>query len=488
MARRLVFLLALVLAACDGDTGSKRAIKLTECRLPNLATAAQCGTLEVPEDRGKPGGRKIAIFAAVLPANTVTPKDDPLVILAGGPGQAASTLAPYAARLAELRRTRDVVLIDQRGTGRSAPLLCEAFKPRESDAFEPDPLPRAKACAEELAAKGVDPAQYTTTAWIADLEAMREALGYPRWNLWGGSYGTRVALEYLRTHGDRVRTMVLDGVAPPAMIIPLDVWPSRQAAMDAIFKACAASPACAKAHPDPTATLREIRKALEADGADGRDVDIVDPRTGETRRVRMTFDVVLGALQLPAYAPETAVLLPEMLSLAARGDFGPLFAANPSMSSRESERINPALHFSVTCAEDAPRITPEALQSALGDLPARRLAEQTIAVCEVWPRGSMPANFATPVKSAVPALLFSGGMDPVTPPASGAAVARDLANSRHIVAPGYGHIVSFHACGPRMMAAFVEEAGTAKLAPACIAHFEKSVPPYPFANRLQSQP
>ncbi|MFO1313756.1 MAG: alpha/beta hydrolase, partial [Burkholderiales bacterium] len=125
MARSLVLLLALVLAACGADTGGKRTLELAECRLPNLATAAQCGTLEVPEDRGKPGGRKIAIFAAVLPANTLTPKDDPLLVLAGGPGQAASTLAPFAARLAELRRTRDVVLVDQRGTGRSAPLLCE---------------------------------------------------------------------------------------------------------------------------------------------------------------------------------------------------------------------------------------------------------------------------------------------------------------------------------------------------------------------------
>jgi hypothetical protein len=272
------------------------------------------------------------------------------------------------------------------------------------------------------------------------------------------------------------------------MIIPLDVWPSRQAALDAIFKACAASPACAKAHPDPAATLREIEKSLADSGPEGREVDIVDPRTGQTRRVRMTFDVVLGALQLPAYAPETAVLLPEMLSLAARGDYGPLFAANPSMSSRESERINPALHFSVTCAEDAPRITPETAQSVLANLPARRLAEQTIAVCNVWPRGTMPADFAKPVKSAVPALLFSCGMDPVTPPANGALVAKDLANSRHIVAPGYGHIVSFHACGPRLLATFVDEAGPAKLAPACIAHFEKSVPPYLFANRLASQP
>ncbi len=220
----------------------------------------------MPEDRGKPAGRTIRIFAAVLPANTVNPKDDPLVILAGGPGQAASQLAPFAARLAELRRTRDVVLIDQRGTGRSSPLTCAAFKPRDDDVFETDPLPRARDCLAELKRQGVDAAQYTTAAWIADLEAMRDALGYPRWNLWGGSYGTRVAQEYLRRFPDRVRTMTLDGVAPPGMVITLDVWRTREAALAAIFKACEAQPECRKTHPDVAATLTQIGATLGACG------------------------------------------------------------------------------------------------------------------------------------------------------------------------------------------------------------------------------
>jgi pimeloyl-ACP methyl ester carboxylesterase len=484
MPRRFVVVLAIAIAACGSETANKRSLVLTDCRLPNLSTAAQCGTLKVPEDRSKPDGRKIDIFAAVLPANTVTPRDDPLLVLAGGPGQAASTLAPFASRLTELRRTRDVVLIDQRGTGRSSPLLCEAFKPRESDVFDPDPLPRAKSCVAELSAKGVDLSQYTTTAWIADLEQMREALGYERWNLWGGSYGTRVAQEYLRTHVDRVRTMVLDGVAPPGMIISLDVWRTREAALAAILKACAASQACAKAHPDAEATLRAIEFSLE----DGKETDVVDPRTGQARRVRVTFDVVLAALQPLTYAPETAVLLPEMLALAAQGEFAPLFAANPNASTRESEQTNAALHFSVTCTEDVPRITPELEKAALAALPTERLAQQTISVCGVWPRGSAPADFAKPVKSDIPTLIFSGGMDPVTPPAYGTEVAKDFPNSRHIVAPGYGHIVSYQACGPRLIATFVDDAGTNKLSASCMNFFQKSVMPPLFTNRLAPSP
>jgi pimeloyl-ACP methyl ester carboxylesterase len=219
---RALAVMALVAAmtGCGNDVTRTRSLKLSECRLPNLPTLAQCGESEVPEDRSKPEGRRIRIFAAVLPANTLSPKEDPLLILAGGPGQAASTLAPFVARLNDVRRARDVVLIDQRGTGRSSPMQCDAFKPRDDEALDTDPVPRAKACAAELLAQGVDAAQYTTTAWIADLEVMREALGYAHWNLWGGSYGTRVAQEYLRRHPDRIRTVTLDAVVPPSVNRP----------------------------------------------------------------------------------------------------------------------------------------------------------------------------------------------------------------------------------------------------------------------------
>lgn len=468
-------------AGCSNDGRRVRSLPLSDCRLPNLATAAKCGELEVPEDRDKPDARRIRIFAAVLPANTLSPKDDPLLILAGGPGQAASFLAPLATRLAEVRRTRDIVLVDQRGTGRSSPLTCEAFKPREDDAFDPDPVPRARECAQELAAQGVDAAQYTTTAWIADLEAMRTALGYPRWNLWGGSYGSRVALEYLRRHPQVVRTVTVDGVAPPSLVVTLDVWRTREAALQAVFAACSASPSCRDAHPDAAGTLARIERML---GPAGKDIEIVDPRTGATERRRVTFDVVIAALQPLTYTPETATLLPQMLALAAAGELAPLFAANPMLSGNFAEQMNAALHFSVTCAEDAPRIRPGSEREALVGLPSQRLAERTIAVCGVWPRGRMPADFATPVTSDKPLLLLSGGMDPVTPPAYGTDVAKGFPNSRHVIAPGYGHIVSPHACAPRLIGAFVDTGAVTKLPDPCIAQLESSARPLLWPDRL----
>ncbi len=487
--RRVIGLAALtavvVVAGCGDGAVRARSVVLGECRLPNLPSLAQCGELTVPEDRRKPEGRSIRIFAAVLPANTLTPKGDPLLILAGGPGQAASTLAPFVSRLNEVRRTRDIVLIDQRGTGRSTPLDCEAFRPRIDDALETDPVPRATQCAEQLRAQGVDAAQYTTTAWIDDLEAMRTALGYAQWNLWGGSYGTRVALEYLRRFPDRVRTLTLDGVVPPSMIAMLDVWRTRQATLDAVFRACGDSTGCRDAHPNPAVTLAKIATSL---GPTGRDVDVVDPRTGMSTRTHLTFDGVLGLLLPLIYAPESSSLLPEMLSLAEAGDFGPLFAATQLTNTHLDEQLNAALHYSVTCAEDAPRITPDLVAAMLSGLPTREIAENVIAVCNVWPRGPVPANFTDPVISAKPALLFSGALDPVTPPANGALVAKSLAESKHIVARGYGHIVSPNACGPRLIASFIDHAGFGALSASCIAYLENSTRPPLWPDRLGPQP
>ncbi len=480
----LGFALPLGLAACAERAPSARHIALTECRLPKLAQAVQCGTLDVPEDRQHPNGRRLSIFVAVLPANTLTPKPDPLVLIAGGPGQAASTLGPFAAQLALVRRTRDIVLIDQRGTGRSSPLDCRAFAPDEHAEFDIDPVPKSLLCAWQLAAKGVDASQYTTSAWVADLEAMRDALGYRQWNVWGGSYGTRVAQEYLRRYPERVRSLVLDGVAPPSMRISFDVWRTRDDALDGVIAACRASAPCTKAHPDPATTLADIRRTLGA----GKTITLRDPRTGIVREMHMDFETVIGALQPLTYAPEAASLIPELLALARNGEYAPLLAASLAIVGDLPDQFNPALHYSVTCAEDVPRVTREERINGVADGRVRALARRAIAVCDQWPKGSYPKDFATPVRSNVPVLLLSGGLDPVTPPAYASAVAKGFPNSRHVVARGFGHIVSPHACAPRLIAAFVDAAGFDDLPQPCIDFLERSRRPPSWPDRLAPQP
>ena len=464
------------LASCAGDRESSRTLAFEDCRLAHLASAARCGFVTVPEDREKPNGRTLGIHVALLPANTLSPRPDPLVILAGGPGQAASELAAFAARLVEVRRTRDVVLVDQRGTGRSAPLLCEAFSEDglKEAMLETDPRPRAKACAAELAQRGVDAGRYTTTAFVADLEAVRVALGAPQWNLWGGSYGTRVALAYLRRHPDRTRTVTLDGVAPPDMIISLDVWTSRERALDALFERCAAAPACDAALPDLQATLDAIGRTL---AARPQPLTIVDPSTGAPLAVPATVDTVIGLLQPLLYGPDTAALVPALLSRARDGDLAPLVASAGAITGDLARQMNIPLHYSVTCAEDVPRVGLALREQTLAGKRSARLARLTLAICDEWPRGHAPIEAYAPVSSDVPALILSGGLDPVTPPGNGAQVARSLSRHRHVVAPGYGHIVSPHACAPRLIAAFVADAGFASLPEDCLRQLETSTPP-----------
>jgi len=476
--------LAVVLGGCADSAPGARRIALTECRLPKVAQAVQCGTLDVPEDRKRPNGRHLSIFVAVLPANTLSPKPDPLVLLAGGPGQAASTLGPFALQLSAIRRTRDIVLIDQRGTGRSSPLDCPAFAPDEHAEFDIDPVPKALLCAWQLASIGADAAQYTTGAWVADLDEMREALGYRQLNLWGGSYGTRVAQEYLRRHPEHVRSVVLDGVAPPSLRISFDVWRTRDDALDGVIAACRASKPCASAHPDPAATLADIRHQLEG----GRTATVRDPRTGVAREIRVDFDTIIGALQPLTYAPEAASLIPELLALAHDGHYEPLLAASLTVVGDLPYEFNAALFYSVTCAEDVPRITRSERIDGVADARVRALARRAISVCDQWPKGSYATDFTTPVKSDVPVLLLSGGLDPVTPPAYGDEVAKGFPNSRHVVATGFGHIVSPHACAPRLIAAFVDTAGFATLPERCIDFLAHSKRPPSWPDRLAPQP
>src|SRR5689334_13249210 len=374
---------ALVLAACTSGSDSPRsAIALADCRLPGVETAARCGTHEVWEDRAAKAGRRLTLKVAVVPAKARAREPDPIFVIAGGPGQGAISLAAQVMPLfARLNDSRDVVFLDQRGTGESAPLDCDDDTQPLQMLFE-DALPE-RLVTKCLAALDADPRQYVTPVAMEDLDEVRAALGYDRINLWGGSYGTRAAQEYLRRYPQQVRSVVLDGVATPAMRSTLDVWPSREVALAAILDACAQAPACAAAHPNLQTTLDGIRDRL---GPEGQDVTLVDPRTGDSQSMRLTFEHVIGALQPFTYAPELAALLPEVIARAAAGDFGPLYSGAMLVTGDLDEQSNTALHYSVTCAEDVSRVTPADAASTLGSLRTKTLAERALSVCTAWPK------------------------------------------------------------------------------------------------------
>ncbi len=201
----------------------------------------------------------------------------------------------------------------------------------------------------------------------------------------------------------------------------------------------------------------------------------------------LTFDALLAGLHPLTYVPELAGLIPAILARAADGDFAPLFATAQLVGSDLAEQVDVALHYAVTCAEDAPRVTAGE-RAALAALRAGRLARAALDVCDVWPRGDAADGLATPVASDLPILMLSGALDPVTPPAYAEEVGRTLANHRHVVAAGYGHIVSPHACGPRLVAAFVDRAGFDTLPSACIEHFANAKRPPLWTGRLGPAP
>lgn len=467
----LAALAALAAAGCAPAPAAPAAaprLALAPCRLsePGLAAdtvAAECGALSVPENRNTPGSRTIDLRVVVIPAVSRGAAPEPLFLLAGGPGQAASeAFTPLLPALAQVGQTRDIVLVDQRGTGGSAPLSCpaEAEGLEASSGAPEDPAVLAwwRAC---LAGLDADPAQYTTEIAARDLDEVRAALGYERVNLLGVSYGTRAALTYLRLFPERVRALVLDGVVPPDMAIGAAMARDGQRALDLTLDACAADAACAAAFPDLRADFAAL---LERLAAERPLVALDDPFTGAPAEVRLTRELAAVTVHGLSYAPETAALLPLLIHTAQReGDLRPLAAQSLITSRQLADQIALGMRASVLCAEDAPRYPAAAAEGYLGDLMPRALG----AACAVWPRGEAgPAT--APVESDVPALLLSGERDPVTPPAYGEAVAAGLPNSLHLVAPGQGHNVFFRGCLPALVAEFLEAGGAAGLDASCV--------------------
>ncbi|MCL2310114.1 MAG: alpha/beta hydrolase [Proteobacteria bacterium] len=485
-----MFFFVVLVAACapapESSSPSSKTLSFESCRLPLLPTEIQCARLNVPKDRAHPEHGALSLHVARFPANAPHPEADPLVLLAGGPGQAASALAPFAATLVDVRRHRDILLIDQRGTGRSSPLQCAALDEKSkalSETVSTDIALKVGQCLDQLTAQSVDPLDYGTLAFVEDIENVRNALGLQRLNLWGGSYGTRVALEYLRRYPQHVRTLTLDGVMTPSVRVTLNAWRSRSERLNAFLQSCETSESCRTLQPSPAVALDTLITRLAAPGLS---VAFNDPRTGNAEALQLDADMLLAALQPLLYSPDTAALLPQVLTAALNNDFAPLLALAQSFSSTLEGQMNPALYYAITCGEDASRVSNEERATLQVDLPrVGALAQQSFAACARWPIATLSNDWGTPVvNDNVPVLLLSGALDPVTPPAYAAEVAQTLTKHRRITANGIGHIVSTQACAPQLLAAFVKSADLSTLPSTCVAHLENNVPPLLWSNRL----
>ncbi|MDE2277054.1 MAG: alpha/beta fold hydrolase, partial [Burkholderiales bacterium] len=432
---------------------------LAPCRLEGLEHAALCGQVPRPLDPSRPLGPQIAIHFALLPALARNPQPDPVVFFAGGPGQSALELAgPISAMLARLSSRRDIVLIDQRGTGRSAPLACPEGRPTAPLAEQLDPgllVARMQACRAALQRLPYgDLRDYAT--WIAsqDADAVRRAIGAARLNVVGGSYGTRAALDYLRQYPQHVRRLVLDGVAPPDMVLPASFSTDNQAALDGLLAACEGAPDCRRSYP----TLRADWQALLASLP--RAASVAQPLTGQVQHLVFTRDMVLGLVRGPLYAPWLAAGLPLALHEAAGGRFDALVGLSAATEGGPG-KIYEGMHFSVVCSEDYPRLAqaPDAPGADFGATFARQYRE----VCADWPRAPVPAAFYRLPVAAMPALLLAGGADPVTPPRHAAQVARALGPmARQVTVAQAGHGLLAIPCLRDVVFRFIDAASDAQ--------------------------
>ncbi|HXT22608.1 MAG TPA: alpha/beta hydrolase, partial [Thermoanaerobaculia bacterium] len=430
--------LAAFTVACSTAAEPKPALTLSPCTLEGVAGQSRCGTYEVPEDRGNPGSRKIALRVVVLPATGPDRAPDPVISFAGGPGQSAvDEAAGLAAAHPGLRARRDVVLVDVRGTGGSAPLLCKELMGEHGvQGFLDDFLPAAavRACRAEQA--GRDLAQYRTAVTVDDVAELLTALGYDEVNAWGGSYGTRTALALARRHPERVRTLGLVGLVPPDARMPSTFARDAQEALDGTFRECAADRVCARAFPRVREELDAVLARTEKEPVT---VTVRDPGSGEPHELRLTRHGVAQTIRYMLYVPSAAVQVPLYVHAAAAGNFQPL-GATAALFARFAGGMSDGFFLSVTCSEDVPFIgEAEVATAASGTfLDDFRIRAQQ-AACREWNVPRAPAEEVAPVAGPFPALLVSGERDPVTPARWGEEVARTLPNAVHVVVPDGGH-------------------------------------------------
>ena len=467
-----------LLASCANLRHPSALDHLKPCTSSQGPSDAYCGTLDVWENRAAKAGRIISLKIVVLPALKQESSPDPLFFLAGGPGQGAAELAGLLQEpFRPIEASRDIVLVDQRGTGKSNPLECKSEqKENDEDDSTDDPVPamlkRLHACLDSYKNKA-DVRQYTTSIAMDDLEEVRQYLGYSKINIYGGSYGTRAAIVYVRQHPASVRSVVIDGVAPPDILLPLYLARDSQRALGLLFRDCENDAACAKRFPH----LRDrFQVLLDRLTAHPEHVRYVHPRTGEEKELDAKRLTITGSLFAALYSPLTSAMLPLLIEQAEKGNFTGFLALGAAFDPTAAT-IAQGMHFSVVCSEDATQIAPGAVaRETANTFLGAEVAEDRLKPCEFWPRGQVDAAYFENTPSDVPALILSGELDPVTPPVWGRQIAAVWKNSKHIVVPNTGHGTWSSGCVLKLIGQFLDAGSAAHLDSSCINKIKR--PPF----------
>lgn len=418
------------------------------CHLPGHDEALRCIEILAPLDYDNPNETKIKLHVTIAPSFRETSRSDPVFVLAGGPGQAGSDLAMAVDPIfRKVRATRDVVLIDQRGTGLSGKLDCKS-KPDETDAIDIDQDKELQECLQSLKQPL---AKFNTLASARDMETIRKALGYDRINIWGGSYGTRLAQSYARLFSEHTRAMILDGVAAPDQII--FVWDiDAQASLDATFQACSIDSACHEAFPE---LRKEFDALLHRVRSGQTTLQFSHPRTTRSMHGTMPLGLFLQTVRNTLYSPNYSNRLPYLIDTAYKGNWRPFLAQHYAGSDLSPEMLAIGLTLSITCAEDIPRISPEIIadeekNSFLAAYDAKTLQRWCSYI-------HVPARPLEPTPTInTPSLLLSGRFDPVTPPSKAEAAKRSMSHAQHVVVNNAGHGVSSLGCAPTLLREFLD--------------------------------
>jgi pimeloyl-ACP methyl ester carboxylesterase len=465
-------MLSLILGACSehnsdlvkASKNSTSTLKLcpsfAETGKPALVYGAECGELLVKENPADANSRDISLNILRLPAISPAPKQDPLFLIQGGPGGSSVDMAKVVHNsFADVRKNRDLIFVDQRGTGKSNALNCDELSDEDQQLPESKAIEKSLDATRRCAEKYRNESQFYTTPYaVQDLDAVRGALGYQTINLWGGSYGTRVALEYLREFPQRARTAILDGVAPVQIALPKYFEKDAMAALQSVSDECKAQEKCNQLFGDIVEKARLVSQRFVQAQVEGKPlvIEFEHPRHQQKTTLTLTSRRFSSLIFMSLYSRDLTVLLPHAITNAERGDYR-LIATLSALASEQSSftGISEGMRYSVICTEDAHYISAEDVAKAKPFLGMNMLKEFADN-CAFWPKIKLPDNYFEPIKSDVPTLLLSGSHDPVTPSSWADSVATNLTRSLKMKAPGGNHSISMEGCVPKIIAQFIE--------------------------------
>ncbi|MGL6122088.1 MAG: alpha/beta hydrolase [Shewanella sp.] len=445
------------------ETNTKaQTAKTDTCYVEGVSDRLNCGFVTVPENPNKPNGKQIQVHYVVLPAVKNTHQEEALLAIAGGPGQSAiENAAGFDAMLSKVRQQRDILLIDQRGTGRSNLLTCDegAQSPLSFDDDDVDTLAETQKCLTSIDA---DVTQYGSLNAIKDFEAVRAHLGYKKLHIYGISYGTRMAQLYMRLYPAHLATVTLDGVVPMQQSV-LEIGAAIDRGFDLLFKDCQATAACDSQFPQLKGDFERV-DAMLAKGAVTENV--YDPVTGEKTMLTMTRGKFSGSIRMALYQANIRALLPHAIHQASKNNFQPILGLYSL--TLDNAGMAMGMHASVVCGEDMHRITPTMREQAKKSFMGRTMLEGLEATCAVWKVPAVDASFSEPISSDIPTLLLSGEIDPATPPSWGELAMEKLTNAKHFVAPYATHGVAYQSCAKDLIADLVRSGSVNDLDSECL--------------------